>query len=58
MYVERNIKALLRSHCCHGKAVSITRVSSFSYPGCNVYSPYYIAVCVLSDSNIFVHILS
>jgi len=24
MYVERNIKALLSNHCCHGKAVSIT----------------------------------
>jgi hypothetical protein len=24
MYLERNIKALLSNHCCHGKAVSVT----------------------------------
>jgi hypothetical protein len=41
MYVQRNIEARSRNHCCRGKAISITysvSVCSLSYPACK--APY------------------
>ena len=33
-------------------------VCSFSYPVCEAHAPYYIVICGLSGSAIFVHIIS
>jgi hypothetical protein len=56
-------EARSRDHWCCGKAITITYskfVSVFilNYPTCKALAPYYIVICVLSDSTIFSHIIS
>jgi hypothetical protein len=65
MYVQRNIQSRSRNHCCRAKAVSVTYsecvcvcVFSFSHPPYKAHAPYYIVICCLSDSTIFLHIIS
>jgi hypothetical protein len=59
--LSRNIEARFLNHYCHRKTISITyseRVCSLSYSACKAQVPYYIAICGVSDSSIFFHIIS
>ena len=51
-----NTDARSHSHCCRGKARSITdseRFCSFSYPVYTAHAPYCIVICDLSGSTMF-----
>jgi hypothetical protein len=62
MYLQTNNSTRSRNHCCREKAVSITYSECVSvalrYPACKAYAPYYTAICVLSVSTTFLHIIS
>ena len=50
-YVQRNIEAPSRNHCCCEKAIGITyyeRVCSLSYPASGAYATYHAVICGLS----------
>jgi hypothetical protein len=56
-----NNKARSRNHCCRGQAVlhiMSACVCSLNYPACKAHAPYYIVICGLSVSTMFLHIIS
>jgi hypothetical protein len=60
MYVQRNIEARSRNHCCRGKAISITYSECVSVALAIQHAKRMrrIVICGLSDSTIFFHIIS
>jgi hypothetical protein len=58
MYVQGNIEARSRGHCCRGKSIRITYsdmcpYSCLSHPACKEHVPYYTGVGGLSGSTLF-----
>jgi hypothetical protein len=62
MYVQRNIVARSRNHCCRGKVSIIVYAMSVSVDfirlTCQAHALYYIVICGLASSIIFFHIFS
>jgi len=55
MYVQANIEARSRGHCCRGKSIRVTYsdvcfYSCLSHPACKEHVHHYTVVCDLSAS--------
>jgi hypothetical protein len=55
---KRNIEARSRNHCCRGKAISVTYSEYASIALVKAHVLYYIVICGLPGSTMFLHIIS
>jgi len=55
---KRNIQVRSRNHYCSGKAISVTYSECVFVALCKQHAVRHITICGLSDSTIFLHIIS